>query len=208
MDKKWANKLMNGEVYANSIFNFRKTEDDFGRGDLFEGSIKTINKNEISNEDFFKGVSENFIDHIVGNVVYIDEFSQYLKVFSMYCLEKDAIIDEKILKFGDSCIIIKNKEEFFKRIGIALNCMRINIDAFNLGKVSYYDFEDETKYLNPLYKLRTLSWQNEFRIVFYPGAMLSVFDRSPIKINIGSIEDIAELKDSKTFIREYNRKEI
>lgn len=202
-NKKWADLFVKGDIFANSIYNFRNIKDDIGRGDIFEGCYETVNKDDLDDNFFTSGFSDDLKENIIGNVVFIDEGFKFIKVFSLYNLENN-IIDERILEFGDTCVLIKDNKEFFDRISLSLENLNINIDAFFAHDVRYYAHDDITQFLDPFSKLKNFEWQREFRVIFVPNDNISVFDTLPLKINIGDISDITEVYNAKKFVENNN----
>lgn len=202
-NKKWADLFVKGDIFANSIYNFRNIKDDIGRGDIFEGCYETVNKDDLDDNFFTAGLSKDLKENIIGNVVFIDEESKFIKVFSLYNLENN-IIDERILEFGDTCVLIKDNKEFFDRISLSLKKFDININHFLKDNVKYYAHDDITQFLDPFSKLKNFEWQREFRVIFVPNDNISVFDTLPLKINIGDISDITEVYNAKKFVENNN----
>lgn len=184
-NKKWADLFVKGDIFADSIYNFRNIKDDIGRGDIFEGCYETVNKDNFDHNFFTAGFSDDLKENIMGNVLFIDE---------------------RILEFGDTCVLIKDNKEFFDRISLSLENLNINIDAFFAHDVRYYAHDDITQFLDPFSKLKNFEWQREFRVIFVPNDNISVFDTLPLKINIGDISDITEVYNAKKFVKKNNNK--
>ncbi len=204
-DRKWADKFISGDIYANSIYGFRQLYGDFGRGDFLEGCIKTINNKDFAKDKFMSGFDPELRANLVGNVQFIDEGFKFIKVFCLYNLNAKEI-DERMLEFGDTCIEITNQDEFFYRMAYKLNTLDININEFKANIVNYYKFDCESQSLSPFNKLDKYSWQNEFRIAYYPGQSKSIFDAQPLKFNIGDISHITKVYDSREYIKNHNSK--
>jgi len=121
---------------------------------------------------------------------------------NLYCLT--AIIHQEIeslgtltldianTKFGSHFLIIKNPKLFYERIRNGFEMEGMNVDS---GLVVYYDRYDINGEVSPFHKRNEFKFQKEFRFVIENQT------KSPIKIKIGSLNEIAqifEIKDLET----------
>lgn len=110
IDKKWADKLMDGEVFMRAIACF---------GDISRRSLDSQNE--------FRGDVLEGINYSFGNQVgLIDVLTYREKIYCLYALEFDektgSLIkpDNRILEFGDTAVIIHNTGEFLRRTCYAM----------------------------------------------------------------------------------------
>jgi hypothetical protein len=100
-DKKWADKLVNGEVYMRALHEFGSwgnvTEKDTVlnnnyRGDFFAGVTATYRTADDS--DFFRGFPTEVKAHM-ANCCLVDESDvQFFKIFSLYRRNRQTFPDE------------------------------------------------------------------------------------------------------------------
>lgn len=207
IDKKWADKLMDGEVFMRAIACF---------GDISRRSLDSQNE--------FRGDVLEGINYSFGNQFgLIDVLTYREKIYCLYALEFDeeagTLIkpDNRIIEFGDTAVIIHNMGEFLHRICYAM------LDRFednfwtSFQRVEYdVNFSVEQPY-DEFCKASSYSYQNEFRIAldlamgkFNPETLKDVTDfgrltfpgkieedtnpdslSDSIILNIGDIRDIS-----------------
>lgn len=128
-DRKWADKLLDGEVFFRPLDEFgswnlderRKSAslNNAFRGDLGEGCVAAY-------EDFDKSPFANMlkddIKSIAEDIKIVDDTElRYFKIFCTYCLEIDennnlVRPDPRLKNFGDTAVLFIDFEEFLKRI--------------------------------------------------------------------------------------------
>ena len=210
-DAKYAEKLLDGDVYARPLNAFggwdwlknRQNDpsvDNSFRGDCREGAIR--------NEKWE-----------YGDITLIDDFeSKYMKCYSTMALQyhpesrKWENANKRIAQFGDTAVVITDLEQFVDRIVSALiklyGCDHCLLLA---DRVNYYCL-GTAKNLTPMYsKEASYSWQNEFRIIFCetipnranifarpdkdgifrPNAKSTILSLDDVHLDIGDIRDIA-----------------
>lgn len=182
----------NGTIYINTIEFFKKIEDNDLRGDNYEGTSEIINSlpgtfriPEIDRDIKYEKIHlKKSFDQILGNI------------YSLYCISSkgfpnplDFKIDEKNLRFGTHCLMIKNSQYFFDKIKSEL---KNNGFDFRHGFVNYYDKDKITnKKLTLFDKPEEFEYQKEFRFYVHNNNL------EPIKIQIGSLKDYAEIIETK-----------
>ena len=181
----------NGTVYINTIEFFKKIEDNELRGDNYEGASEIINS--LPGTFRIPGIDRDFkyekihlkksFDEVLGNI------------YSLYCISSkgfpnplDFRMDEKNLRFGTHCLMIKDNDYFFKKIKAEL---KNNGYEFTHGFVNYYDKEKISKELTLFDKPTEFEYQKEFRFYVHNNKL------EPIKIQIGSLKDYAEIIETK-----------
>ena len=223
-DRKWAEKLVKGEVFMRALNEFgswTKTADDktLGnnyRGDIYTGATKVFR--DPKDYDFMKGFPEDFVN-AVSEITLIDQSDvRFFKVFSLYRYEYDAqqdcLIkpDPRMAQFGDTAVVITDFCEFLTRFVKAADKAYKECSIL-ADEVQFFDFST-TRELNPLFsKNVSQAYQKEFRLAICelekdefamgPGAenaMRIIQDLEPVKIQIGDIRDITEVLTIDQFI--------
>jgi len=182
----------NGTIYINTIEHFRKIEDEELRGDKYEGASEIINSlpgtfriSEIDRDFEYKKLHlKRAYETVLGNI------------YSLYCISSkgfpnllDFKFDEKNLRFGSHCLMIKDNRFFFERIKSEI---KNNGYEYEHGFVEYYD-KDNTGYkkLTLFDKPKEFEYQKEFRFYIHNDIL------KPIKIQIGSLKGKAEIVEAK-----------
>ena len=185
----------NGTIYMNTIEYFRKVEDEELRGDKYEGVSRVIN----SLQGTFKipGIEREFnyikvhlresYKEVLGNI-----YSLYAISSKGYSNPLDFEFDKRNLRFGTHGILIKNLPLFFSKIESELK--RNNL-KFNHGFVDYYDKEEVCKEISLFEKPNEFEYQKEFRFYIENDKI------EPIKIQIGSMKDYAEIFKIENFLK-------
>lgn len=185
----------NGTIYMNTIEYFRKVEDEELRGDKYEGVSRVIN----SLPGTFKipGIEREFnyikvhlresYKEVLGNI-----YSLYSISSKGYTNPLDFEFDKRNLRFGTHGILIKNLSLFFSKIESELK--RNNL-KFNHGFVDYYDKEEVCKEISLFEKPNEFEYQKEFRFYIENDKI------EPIKIQIGSMKDYAEIFKIEKFLK-------
>lgn len=185
----------NGTIYMNTIEYFRKVEDEELRGDKYEGVSRVIN----SLPGTFKipGIEREFnyikvhlresYKEVLGNI-----YSLYSISSKGYTNPLDFEFDKRNLRFGTHGILIKNLSLFFSKIESELK--RNNL-KFNHGFVDYYDKEEVCKEISLFEKPNEFEYQKEFRFYIENDKI------EPIKIQIGSMKDYAEIFKIENFLK-------
>ncbi|MFA4868098.1 MAG: hypothetical protein WC623_07865 [Pedobacter sp.] len=187
--------LKNGTIYCNPISEFAKL-DDSCRND----------KDELTTMMEYSGNTILFLseDRDFKNPIIVDLKNTRYKEFvikpvgNLFCLftldfkntpdDHTITLDEQLKEFGTHVVLINDSNEFAKRVVNQLNMDGIQ---FKHGKIGYKDFSKYTGKKSFFSKDLKYSYQNEYRL------HLLTAKNEPYKINIGSIEDIAVLMETK-----------
>ena len=179
----------NGTVYMNTLDYFKKIKDASLRGDENEGAISIMNPKNAT-------VRLSFMDRDIKPINI--KYGEYLKtgnLYSMYCISSrgfpkpvDFKFDKRNVKFGSHCLLIKQPGVFLEKIKSELDRKRFNYED---GFVEYYEEKEQLKDLTPFDKPKAFDYQKEFR--FFVQNELN----EPIKINIGSMKNYAEIGETK-----------
>lgn len=185
IDKKWADKLMDGEVFMRAIACF---------GDISRRSSDSQNE---FRGDVLEGINYSF-DNQFG---LIDVLTYREKIYCLYALEFDeeteSLIkpDRRILEFGNTAVIIHNTNEFLCRVCYAMLDRFGNDFWTSFQRVKYdVNFSVEQPY-DEFCKASSYAYQNEFRIVldlamgkFNPEILKDVTDFARLNFK-GKIEE-------------------
>ena len=173
LDRKWADKLLDGEVFMRPLSSFGDLlRRDAGcsnefRGDVLEGVSQSFSAGNESS--FFGDILEGDQSQVSGLGQIAECFLQE-RIFSLYCLEYSESLssfiapDRRLLDFGDTAVIIFNPEVFLRRLFNVL--LQQYKDSFWVGakRVQYsVDLTTFTEY-DEFTKASSYSWQNELRI--------------------------------------------
>lgn len=207
VDKKWAEKLMDGEVFMRTIACFgdlSKRSDDSNnqfRGDSLEGfsfSFENCNNPYAYIVDTNGNISE-FAPDQVG---LIDVLKYSEKIFCLYALEYDKERkqfikpDSRISDFGDTAVIINNPQEFLYRVCNEM-LRRFGNDFWTSFMRVDYNIEFSTsRPYDEFCKSLSYSWQKEFRIAldlaqgrFDPDTLNNLTDFARLTFSGKIVED-------------------
>lgn len=212
-DNEWAEKLLDGEIFMRPLHEFgswgrvgnhmnKELNNDF-RGDISEGT-SSVFKNADDSE-IFSAVDPE-LKSVANNLRYIDDEMQFIKIFSLYCLEYVPEIDgfkkpdSRMKEFGNTAVIIQNFSEFTRRFLLAI-FKKWPDPLVLMDRVRFYDFSESRK-VDPLFnKMTSYSYQNELRLAaseLVSGNIVRSLQRETIQI--GDIRDIAIKLDIDDFL--------
>ncbi len=183
--------LKKGEVYLNPITFFRDKELGKGIFDNCEGAAEIDRNSRI-----FIPIMNEHGKHQMHELIGVKEIFKHYSdtnqgnIFCMWTLQEGEpkIIDPRFVKHGDTILQIYNPREFIERIG--KECKNLDYDVY-FGVVEYFD-EDYSDMITPFMKRREFAYQKESRIFIHNQL------HQPIKLCIGSIEDIACIMNRET----------
>jgi hypothetical protein len=184
-----------GEIYLNTVDYIRKCDDNEDRSDPHDGVSKRLFLGDVKVRmcKVGKDMDKHGINFDANNAVMIEDSE---KKGNIYCLS--GIFSEDLMgernnlqlntkSFGEALILIYNPKEFIKRV---LDGLKTNgYENVIYKRVSYYPNE----YSGPIGMFRKhekFNPQNEIRI-FVPNEK-----NESIKINIGSLNDIAYIENN------------
>ena len=124
------------------------------------------------------------IANIRGPIRFQPDALQSVNVFCMYALRESAagtLVDARNLGFGDSFALLKDFDEFMKRVKAAVSGTEQEL-GYTL--VEYIDETSHEGPVGPFKKLSDFSYQSEFRIGLFPGT------GAPFKLQVGDLSDI------------------
>lgn len=189
--------LQNGLIYMNSLEWYRKHESvnsDVVVGDSFEakfhvneGKIKLLDtgeENEIKDELITTSISNDYAYCMFGVNPYSNSFS--------FANEQK----EMIKNFGDTALLILDKEEFINRI--RTKASKENHEVYS-DFVQYYDEKEDSINLIlsllsgmhniAFWKRKKYIYQQEYRFLVHTQS----YEREHLKLNIGDIRNISRV---------------
>lgn len=175
-----------GKLYMNTLEYFVNLEADSQRSDKDEGLNWCMQPNRVKLRMEIDGEFKD-IPGISGAILYSQPCDRAANIFCMYALratQEHPPINPLNLKFGDTFAILKDGDEFLRRVQIAAEQSGHRIDW---KLVKYVDRSQHHGPMGPFRKFSRLSYQSEFRIALFPGTG-KAFD-----LTLGDISDIAIL---------------
>ena len=201
-DKDKIDYLRKGKIYLKSLAYYRKREKDTGDdtvGDLFEAMIHA--------NDGYILIPELGIREKLTAALIETSFSNCF-VFCMLSLENatqnfqfSEEQKEKILGFGDTALLITDRNAFLHRVAVALE--RDGIKGYH-GFINYYDeTNDHVNYWVSLmknginhvafWKRKRYAYQQEYRFLIEPPDT----ENDYYELDIGDISDISVVITAK-----------
>lgn len=107
-----------GRLYMKSLCDFRRIEADALRSDRKEGTHWTFPSDQVKLQMEINGVFQD-IPEISGPIRYSRDRDQSINVFCMYALRRkdpQTLIDPKNFGFGDTYVLLKDGDEFLRRV--------------------------------------------------------------------------------------------
>lgn len=204
--------LRKGHLYAKTLGYYRKLEEETGDaeiGDSYEAMIH-INEGTIRNAETGEEIvlNDDLIMTTNSHDYVFCMFGIYSNTMSFEFTEKQK---EKMLSFGDTALIVKDSDEFIRRI-----CDAAVKKGYtpHFGAVQYYDPSIDNgnmiislmrgMWTIAFWKRKSYTYQQEGRFVFTPGDGKS----DHIDLDIGDISDITEVMPSKDVLNAMLKKEM
>lgn len=187
--------LLDGQLYFNTFKFFQRLEGEAARGDRDEGLARVFQSSNLSSfamESPTHGKIE-LGPHLVGQVKVAFNVAAEHNMFCLYAMrDLSASIDARCAPFGDTAVVIKDPPSFLERLKTKL--LELGHQGYEHTFVEYVERESYDGPMGFFRKYAEYSYQSEFRIVLEPTT------GEPVTIEIGSIEDIAELHPLSRFL--------
>jgi hypothetical protein len=174
-----------GLLFCNTVKYFRSLENEHIklRKDTSEGAVTST---KIDWLKIYIKDKELPIKFNKARLHTFDEAKDLEHIYCMYAITPDlatgeTFIDQRNIHFGEAGLLINDPPKFLAKIKKAIGKKM----TFDYGPVNYYSLHQDYKNLTVFDKQEYFSYQREFRLLFH--------DRypEPLRINIGSIEDIS-----------------
>lgn len=211
LDKRFAEDLLNGNLYMNTLDYFRKVEGNSAQGDPIEGVCGTIRKNQLRQMGFH--YDPVLVEQMGEKVILLSDNYGFGNIFCLYRLQIDddrKLIykpDEKLRNFNDKevetkvVIRIKDTGTFLHRVDIALQkALEENTIEYGI----YGGVEYKSAWLNAdgpgerssFHKEPSYAYQKEWRLCL----LRYVWGKDAFSLPVGDLHDIAEEISLDTFI--------
>lgn len=182
--------IEDGAIYMQSLRNYIDIEHD-QIGDPDEGLSLSLTKDvkvEIDGVD---------IPGVIGPVRVVDSTEYNPPIYCMYSLAPEHVIpngntiDPRCCGFGDYAVLMKNDNEFNRRLS---NVFEENCSGFLKGDlVRYVNREAYSGEMGAFKKYDNFSYQHEYRYVWEKSDL----NASAVTLTIGDLRDIAVLVPSE-----------
>lgn len=173
-----------GHIYMNSLKYFKTLEGDLLRTDKHEGASYSLQADGaiLRMEHNGKWVD---VATIRDQIISSDGNEHLTKVFCMYVLLESAsknLVDHRNFDFGDTFVILKDGDEFLRRVHATAEKENI---VLKKGFVEYVDKATHDGTMGVFRKFSEFAYQSEFRLSV-------VTDKeTPFSLRIGDISDIS-----------------
>jgi len=177
------NLYYRGEIYMNTVDYYRRCDDNLQIGDDLEGPSYYLGPSSI----FFKGPNGLQIPINIENLKV-----RFVQNINLYCLFGITPLDLNLIEqnislsilrgLGDYMCIITDPRAFIHRVSAGLE--KLGYNSYICRKVKYFS-SDYNGEITPYMKRDIYEHQHEIRFV------VSNIINQPIKLEIGSIEDIS-----------------
>lgn len=188
-ERKYIQELQEGKIYMNTLEYFRNCENEVHKDNL-EGAdalhqadrIVSLTIEATNIKPIILTKDSGLINFSMGS-----EHNRYINIYCMYLWtiirDKQSEIDNRLLEFGDTALIITNRNEFIRRV-----LKSVKQEGYNCqyGLIEYFDEETFHGDVGIFKKRKSFEYMNEFRI-----AVAARMDNKPYILNIGSISDIS-----------------
>ncbi len=132
------------------------------------------------------------LPNLFGQVKFGDPEDDSITIFSIYALtelNRNVIVDDKVLGFGDTAVVIRRGDEFIERV--THECERRGW-GYKIDLVDYVDKTSHQGRMGPFRKYSDLDFQSEYRIAFRSGRPGAITD-----FYVGDLSDITEICESR-----------
>lgn len=179
---------LDGLLYMNPIAYFAKREAclNVAQADPFEGAEQIVQPRDL--KSLIVGSGEDKIvlgpEHFVGPIRLSLGRTPPPNIFCMFALTDPArtpIVDPRNFALGDSFVMVRNTDNFIRRVHDAATSAGHQIQW---GPVEYFSENDFSGDTGAFKKPSRFRYQNEFRFAVYSGSS------GPIELPVGDLSDI------------------
>jgi hypothetical protein len=159
--------------------------ENLARGDRFEGASYLLQPKDVrmTFSNPLIGTIEIDPNDLAGPTFFSVNREAEQNIFCMFSITEPtkSLLHEEHLSFGTHFVLIRNTEEFFNRIRIAVTELGLRAEG---RAVEYFDDTAYSGEVGPFRKSNRFAYQKEYRIVIQPGMV-------PFRsLEIGDISDI------------------
>ena len=176
-----------GAVFMKPLRYFQELEADKTRGDRFETSTGIMQPQHIDKVTISDAAGRTVVidpRDMVGPIVFGLPDDAFLNVFCMYQIVRPTDlypIDPRVQCFGPSFVMVKETQEFIRRLSNAAKIRGFSGKADEVGFFDELAFSGDTGVFRKSFEYR---WQSEYRFVVKTGAA------DAIKLMLGNLSDI------------------
>lgn len=176
-----------GTIYCNTVEFFRTLEEkEKGRKDTREGSKSSLKVNDLRIFLDRDGSKELPLKITRAHLNTYDPQDLLSHLYCLYIIRSEHVtgkpfVDARNVKFGDKALFIKDTQEFINRFEKGAG----QLIQYSKGFVNYYDEDKDHPRLTIYDKPDFFQYQSEYRF------HIKNKSSTPIKFDIGSIEDIS-----------------
>jgi hypothetical protein len=176
--------FVGGRLFMNTLAYFVEVEKNVARRDSREGQAFWMQPDRVT---FSIEIGGNFvpISGLDGPIAYTNLLDLRVNVFCMYALRASVarnLVDTRNLAFGDTFAVLKDGDEFLRRVRGAAERASLCLESKMVEYVSDREYHGE---MGIFRKSSEFSYQSEFRCAVLPGTGL------PYTLEIGDMTDIA-----------------
>lgn len=179
----YIDKFVRGQLYMNTLAHFANIESNPARRDEYEGENFWMQPDKgtwsLMNDGVYKPISG-----IIGPIAWRREGILDANVFCMFALRASVakwVIDPRNFAFGDTFAVLKDGDEFLRRVQAAVQRAG---HALKCGLVEYVDRSTYHGAVGIFRKSSEFSYQSEFRLAILPGL------GAPYPLEVGELSDI------------------
>jgi hypothetical protein len=189
----------NGTVFCKRLQYFTTLEDEQVRGDINE-TFKTVTfkQEEITSFQIEINGEREPIKLIPQSDFVLTSGNSFRNIYCMtgvtlrsYDQNGTFNLSDELKRFGAHYLFFVNSLEFRNRVSAAL--VKRNLE-FSFEVITYYPAEKFKANITGFQKLNIFNWQQEVRF------MITNSRDEDLKLNIGSVKDIAQIFDTSNFL--------
>ena len=177
-------RLLDGEVFMNTLGSYRQTENDLLRGDANEGDTFWLQAEGATLSIAAPGGEYVPVGILDRPLRYSRMADLDVNVFCAYAVSEQTEIDgldPRVQGFGDTFVAFINLSEFLTRLAKAAKKLGQQIKA---DRVRYFDESEHHGSVGPFRKVQDFTYQSEYRVAMFPGL------GQPVHLNIGDLRNI------------------
>jgi hypothetical protein len=172
-----------GCLYMNTLAYFVEVEKNAARHDSREGQAFWMQPDLVTFSIKIAGEYKP-ISGLIGPIAYTNPQDLSANVFCMYALRASVarnLVDTRNLAFGDTFAVLRDGDEFLRRVREAAERAALPLKVKMVEYVSEREYHGE---MGVFRKSSEFEYQSELRIALLPGT------GSPYRLKIGDLADI------------------
>ena len=190
--------LKDGEIYFNTVDSYTDSNEP-ERGDLNEGADWIENGQFANIKVEHQTLGEHTFTPKMNELGKLIQYNFYYLSHSLFAITPNTFsksdvfqIEQRMLEFGDSALMIKKPYELLQNIVTELKRQSVK---YEIKEIEYQDLSQSGRIeMNPFIKDIEFAHQNEYRII------IENLNNASRSIHIDSMEGYTVLVDSKSMI--------